>query len=115
MDTLQSDINALEADKARLNERVKDLSKSNLLLQMQTHGAGAGGTGGAGGGGGGGVRDSPMLLQQVCTKKTNKRNITRLNEYAYYYVFLKNESCGYWSLNDVVIARSKCCVVRCRR
>ena len=62
MDTLQGDINALEADKARLNERIKDLSKSNLLLQMQTHGsAGAGGAAG----GGGGVKDSPMLLQQI--------------------------------------------------
>ena len=37
MDTLQSDINALEADKARLNERIKDLSKSNLLLQAEAY------------------------------------------------------------------------------
>ena len=74
MDALQADIDALENEKAELKERLKVLSKKNLLGEMsRTAGMGGGVLAGGGAGGGGvSVTDSPMLLQQVSVGKEQR-------------------------------------------
>ena len=75
MDALQSDIDTLENEKADLKDRLKNLSKKNLLEGLQRQSGMTGISGAVTGQGspsspGPGsfpvtVRDSPMLLQQV--------------------------------------------------
>ena len=57
MDALQNDNSALETESAKLNERVRDLQKMIMLKDM----------GQKGGVGPAVVKDSPMLIQKVCT------------------------------------------------
>lgn len=67
MDALQADIDALEVEKAELKERLRVLSKKQLLEGLVSSQRSPGSSGGAVGAAGGAfaVKDSPMLLQQV--------------------------------------------------
>ena len=66
MDALQSDIEALEGEKTELKERLRTLSKKQLLEGLAKHGSTTSMGQSSGGTTGLAIKDSPMLLEQVC-------------------------------------------------